>query len=252
MRFHNISLIAALVFSAAFAAAAADPPPIPKISEFAPAEDLIGQVDFFVGRAEQSLATPKDFDLARQARTVKDANTLAVLALMLAVHDQMHPLRNSAPAMLAAAQRLATAEDNYETAAKALAALKAARAGGGAAAPAAKWEKVGSLGALMKQVPLIHTALKRGVEPGRLKRQAAQSAGQSAALAAIAQASMLDIEHVANPADVAAWREYCAQMREACGMVNSAVRNGDQDRVAEGMQRLTHSCDACHAKFRQQ
>src|ERR1700680_2435174 len=57
-----------------------EPPAIPKISDFAPSADLVEQVDFFVGRIEQSLADPADFDLAKQSRTFKDANTLAALA----------------------------------------------------------------------------------------------------------------------------------------------------------------------------
>jgi hypothetical protein len=222
---------------------------IPKMSQFAPAEDLISQVDFYLGRLEQSLASEDSFDLAAQSRTVKDANTLAVLALVLAVHDQQHALRGSA-GLLAAAQRLAAAEGDYGRASAALKDLKAARAGGGGDGPAVSWQKSASLPALMKQVPLVHTSLKRGVDPSRLARQKTQSAGQAAVLAAIAQASMLDTEYAANAADLAEWRSYCTAMRDASGEVNSAVRAADSARVAESMKRLTQSCDACHAKFR--
>src|SRR5262249_8370456 len=78
-----------------------------KISAFAPAKDLLEQVDFYIGRVEQSLAEPADFDEAKQSRTVKDANTLAVLALVLGAHDEQHPLKESMPAMLKGAQALA-------------------------------------------------------------------------------------------------------------------------------------------------
>ena len=250
-RGRSLALLVAFITPLGSATAGgAQPEAIPKISEFAPAEDLIAQVDFYLGRIEQSLATEGDFDPAKQSRTFKDANTLAVLALVLAVHDQPHALRDSAAGLLASAQRLAAAEDNYQRASAALSELKAARAGGAAAAAPVKWEKSASLPALMKQVPLIHTALKRGVEPSRLARQKAPSAGQSAALAAIAQASMLDTEYGATAADLAEWRAYCAAMRDASGQVNSAVRAGDSARVADGMKRLAQSCDACHAKFR--
>jgi cytochrome c556 len=223
---------------------------VPKISAFAPAEDLIQQVDFFIGRVEESLADPADFAGAKQSRTVKDGNTLAVLALMLALHDEEHRLKASMPAMLASAQSLATADDNFEQARTALAGIKAARAETAPQGPPAKWEKVASLAALMKQVPLIHSGLKRGADPKRLARQAVQSAGQSAALAAIAEASMLDTEHAKSPDDVEKWRQSCAQMRDAAAEVNGAVHAQDQERVAAGMKRLLVSCDACHAKFR--
>lgn len=221
-----------------------------KVSQFAPAKDLLQQVDFFIGRASDSLADPKDFDEAKQSRTFKDANTLSAIALALAMHDEEFEHKAAMPGLLKAAQQLATAGDNAELATQSLAAIKAARAGGKVEGASARWEPVASLAALMKQVPLIHSGLKRGVEPNRLTRQATQSAGQAAALAAVAQASWLDTEHIKKPEDVGAWREYCAQMRDAAGEVNSAVRAADQARVNSGMQRLAQSCETCHAKFR--
>ena len=102
----------------------------------------------------------------------------------------------------------------------------------------------------MKQVPLIHTGLKRGVEPSRLARQKAQSAGQSASLAAIAQASRLDTDWVKSPEEAAQWRQFCVEMRDAAGDVNADVHTQDSQRVAAGMKALTKSCDDCHARFR--
>jgi cytochrome c556 len=160
------------------------------------------------------------------------------------------PLKTSMPSMLTAAKALAESGDQVEQARTALAQIKAARAGNAPSTATAKWEKAASLAALMKQVPLIHTALKRGVEPNRLGRQAVQSAGQAAALAAIAEAASLDPEPARSDQDVAIWRDYCAQMRDAAGEVNAAVHAKDSDRVAAGMKRMTQSCDACHAKFR--
>ncbi len=226
------------------------PPEIPKISSFAPAKDLIQQVDFYIGRISESLADPADFDLAKQSRTLKDANTLAALALMLAVHDEQHPLKPGAAALLKSAQELSNAGENAQQAGAALEGVKRARAATEGSGEGVKWEKAASLSALMKAVPLVHTGLKRGVEPNRLARQAAQTAGQSAALAAIAQASLLDPEPAKTPADVERWVQLCIQMRDAAGEVNSAVHAQDQAQVATAMKRLTQSCDACHAKFR--
>jgi len=225
------------------------PPEIPKISTFAPAKDLIQQVDFYIGRLSESLSDA-DFDLAEQSRTLKDANTLAVLALMLAVHDEQHPLKPGAAAMLKSAQELSKVGDDAQRGGTALEAIKRARAATDGDGEPVKWEKAASLSALMKAVPLVHTGLKRGVEPNRLARQAAQTAGQSASLAAIAQASMLDPEPAKNPAEVEDWVRYCIQMRDASGEVNSAVHAQDQAKVSAAMKRMTQSCDACHAKFR--
>jgi len=223
----------------------------PKISEFAPSNDLLQQVDFFIGRISESLADPADFDGAKQSRTLKDANTLAALALVLGVHDQSFPERASMPALRDAATRLAEAGEDSARASAALEAIRKARTGADQASAEAKWEKTASLAALMKQVPLVHTGLKRGVEPNRLARQAAQSAGQSASLAAIAQAAMLDDEYAKTPADLQQWVAFCAEMRDAAGQVNSAVHKQDPPAVAAGMKRLDASCETCHAKFRQ-
>ena len=138
-------------------------------SEVAPAKDLINQVDYFINRLEQSLSAAADFDGARQSRTWKDANTLAALALMLAMHDEEHALKAAAPSMLRAAKDLAIADDNFTQAQAAFTRIKAARLGMVAPAEPAKWEKVASLVAIMKQVPLIHDGLKRGIEPERLR-----------------------------------------------------------------------------------
>jgi cytochrome c556 len=222
----------------------------PKISEFAPSKDLLQQVDFFVGRVSESLADPTDFDGAKQSRTFKDANTLAALALVLGVHDQEFPEKTGMPAMREASLRLADAGDDASRASSALEAIRKSRGGAADGAGAAKWEKTASLAALMKQVPLIHIGLKRGVEPSRLARQATQSAGQSASLAAIAQAAMLDNEYAKTSADLEQWVAFCAEMRDAAGQVNSAVHKQDQPGVAAGMKRLAASCETCHQKFR--
>ncbi len=207
-RFHVVKLVLLLASGGILVSRAfSEAPAVPKVSTFAPAEDLLQQIDFFMGRVAESLADPADFDLAKQARTLKDANTLAALSLVLALSDQDHPQKASMPMMLRAAQRLAVAEDSFEKANAAFGEIRRARGGAVEPVAAARWEKSASLAALMKQVPLIHAGLKRGVEPSRLTRQAPQSAGQSAALAAIAQASMVDSEYAKTPAEVEKWYE---------------------------------------------
>jgi hypothetical protein len=239
-----------------FALLAADTPSepvaVPKVSTFAPAADLLAQVDFFLARASESLSDPARFDLAKQSRTAKDANTLAALALMLAMHDEKFAEKPAMASLLRASGKLAAASDNYEQASAALVALKRARSGSGEPGAAAKWEKVASLPALMKQVPLVHSGLKRAVDGDRLARLKAQSSGQSAALAAIAQASMLDAQYAKTPAEATKWRERCAEMRDAAGSVNAAIHAQDAARVAAGMKRLFQSCESCHAAFRSQ
>jgi hypothetical protein len=219
-------------------------------TSFAPAADLLDQVDFYIARGEESTSAPQAFDMAKQARLLKDAHTLAALGLALSMHDEDFPAKPAMPGLIRAAQRLAVAETDYDKARAALAEVKAARAGKAEPSTEAKWEKVASLPALMKQVPLVHTQLTRGTRGDRLARSAKQSAGQAATLAAIAQASILDTEYAQTPEAMQKWRQYCEQMRDAAGEVNSAIHAAQSERVTAAMKRLLVSCESCHAAFR--
>jgi cytochrome c556 len=97
---------------------------------------------------------------------------------------------------------------------------------------------------------VIHARLTRGVDRRRLARQAEKSAGESATLAAIAQASIVDTSYAKTPAQAEQWRQYCGEMRDAASEVNAAVHAQDVDRVSAGMKRMLLSCEACHATFR--
>jgi hypothetical protein len=218
-----------------------DEPTAVKVSSFAPAEDLIQQVDFFLGRLDQCLANRDDFEGPNQSRVWKDSHTLSALALVLALHDQDHALKRAAPAVLAESQILATSNEDYERSRAALAQLKLARWGQSAGQPPETWKQVASLAALMKQVPLIHNGLSRGVEKNRLARQEAQSAGQAAALAAVAQVAMFDTQYTMTAESSEKWRHFCAEMRDAAGEINSAIHQRNQADVDAGMARLQNS-----------
>ncbi|MHB1033764.1 MAG: hypothetical protein ACYC35_14695 [Pirellulales bacterium] len=239
-----------LVVGAAFLAiswATAAPPAAPKVSTFAPAEDLVAQVKYYVARVDEVVATEDEYT-SSGTKLGKDANTLAVLALALGMHDQANGMKASAPALLKASQELAKTTD-YKSAKSAAAAVKKAAAGGTASA-ALQWEKVATLPELMKQVPLVNTALKRGMTTAsRFKSQATKSAGYSATLAVIAQAAMCDISEVKNPADTDKWYKFCADMRDGFGAVNAAIKKGDQKAASSGVTKLTKTCDDCHAVF---
>jgi cytochrome c556 len=240
-------LLAAIGQAASAGPAVSDEPA--KVSGFAPAADLAAQVDYYLGRLGESLSDGKDYDEAKQSRVSKDANTLSVLALVLAMHDAEPKYRGGE--LITAARHLAESSDHYEPAAQALAEVK--KAAGGSQAPpptAVQWGKVASLEALMKQVPIVNNSLKRGLEPNRFKRQADQSAGQSATLAAIAQAVQFDPPADKDAEAVAQWQTLCRQMRDAAGEVNAAIHAGDQQAAQAGMKRLAQNCDACHEKFR--
>ncbi|HTU26495.1 MAG TPA: hypothetical protein VMF30_13905 [Pirellulales bacterium] len=219
----------------------------PKPSQYAPAADLIDQAEYYIGRIGEALTDEKEFNEDLQKRTANDANTLAVIALVLAKHDEANKLQ-AAP-FLPATRRLAEVADKFGPATAALAEVKKAAEAGGAPAADVAWEPVAPLDSLMRQVPIVNNSLRRGLDPNRFKRQQKQAAGQAATLAAIAQAAQFDLSD-ADDASAADWRALCREMRDAAGGVNSAVHAGDPSGAQAGAKRLAQNCDACHEKFR--
>ncbi len=233
-------------------ALAAEPPPTPpKVSTFAPADDLASQVDQYIKDLEKVVATEdeyKDSISETNSKVANDANTLVVIALALGLHDQDSKYKAQAGALIEAAQDLAATKD-YASAKKGVAAVKDAAAGKGAGGGALKWQKAASLPELMKEVPLINTKLTRLVKGANFQKKAKDTAGYSAAIAAIAQGSMADISEAKNADQVKQWYGFSAAMRDSAGSVNAAIHKADEPAAAAAMKKLAQSCDDCHAVF---
>ena len=227
---------------------AADPPAAPATSTYAPAEDLVAQVNASLKDLEEALSTADDFEV-KQTRVVREANTLAALGLVLALHDTDHPLKAAAPALIPAAQKLAKAK-TLDEAKPALDGVKAALAGGSGSADPPAWGKVAGLGALMKQVTFINGRLRRNVTGKRFADQSADTARYAALLAAIGQVTNYDTHEVKDAAQLPQWYEYCAAMRDSAGRINAAAKAGDQDAAKAAMADLEKSCSGCHKTFR--
>ncbi len=221
--------------------------PSPKPSQYAPAADLVEQADYYIGRLSEALATEKDFDKDMQKRSKNDAHTLAAIVLVLAKHDQPNKLQ--AGALLPAVRKLAENIGDFGQAGAALAEVKQAAVSEGAPAAEVSWQSVASLSALMQQVPIVNNSLRRGLEANRFKRQQKQSAGQSATLAAIAQAASFDLSST-DDNTAAEWQTLCHEMRDVAGQINTAVHGEDLSGAQAGAKLLAQNCDACHEKFR--
>jgi hypothetical protein len=182
-----------------------------------------------------------------QKRAKNDAHTLAVIALVLARHDEPNKLQ--AAAFLPAVRRLADVAGDYGPAVAALAEVKRVAAEGGPPAADVAWQTVAPLDALMRQVPIVNNSLRRGLDASRFKRQQKQTAAQAATLAAIAQAASFDLSD-ADDASADDWRALCRDMRDVAGQINSAVHAGDSSQAQTSAKRLAQNCDACHEKFR--
>ncbi len=228
---------------------AANPPAPPKVSSYAPAKDIIGQVEYYQKRL--AAAVSKDeLKTNEQKRMAKDAHTLTVLLLAIGMHDEDNPLKASAPKLLPLSQKLAALTKDQAAAKVAFEELSAAirsKATGGAPL---KWEKVASLHDLMEQVPNINNRLRSSLRKRKFEKDQEKSAGYSAALAVIAQASMADLEAVTEPGQEADWYKYCIEMRDSSGEINKAIHAQEYDAATKAMKRLQKSCDDCHEAFR--
>ncbi|HYW78978.1 MAG TPA: hypothetical protein VE890_05345 [Thermoguttaceae bacterium] len=212
-----------------------------KVSSFAPAADLVGQVDYYLERLAESVET-EDAYAEDQDKIAKDSNTIVILALVLGLHDEDNQYKAVAPGLLKAAQKLAATTD-YASAKEATAAVVAA-----ASTPSEgelKWEKVASLPEMMKQVPLVNTKLKRYASRNRHD----DVVEYSALIAAIAHGTLENADETEEPTEVDKWKAFSISMRDAAGAVNAAAHAEDEEAVTAAMEKLAVSCEDCHAVF---
>ncbi len=223
---------------------AADLPPAPPLSTLAPVDDLVGQVESCVEELESCVESKEEYEDSAE-KLERYCNTLAVIALTIGLHDQNSKLKLAAPGLVKASQELAAAKD-FASARAGVARVKAAMSSSGNPA-ALRWAKVASLHALMEQVPLVNTRLKRYMR--RFDRGAPMIAGYSASLVAIGQASMANADETTAPDKVAEWYKYCLHMRDGSAALNKAAHAKDEEAAKAAMAILQQSCDDCHAVF---
>lgn len=219
-----------------------------KPSQYAPVKDLIAQIEAYLQQIGTDLAAEGDYGDEQKARVVKDANTLVVLAQVLANHDEAHARQSSAAALFSASQSLASDYEDFNAAKTAFEKVRTAwQSGNGKAVP---WEPSASLTELMKQVPIVNNKLRSGVTGRRFDRTIEPNAGFAATLAAISQASMIDMNYCSGKDEEARWAKICADMRDASATVGAAVRQKDQKGATAALARLAKTCDDCHADFK--
>ena len=226
---------------------AAEPPLPPALSSLVPVEDLVAQVEYYVEELEECVEDSQEFEDSAE-KIERYAGTVAVLALSVGLHDQDTPLRRAAPVLVKVSQELAVSKD-FSSARMAVSKLKAALTSTGNPA-ALKWGKVADLHALMEQVPLINTRIKRYMR--RFEKGIPYVIGNSAALVAIGQGSMPNADETEAPDKVAEWYKFCIQMRDSASALNKAAHANDEAAAETAMKALQQSCDDCHAVFHQE
>jgi hypothetical protein len=220
----------------------------PKLSAFAPAADILGQLETHLQQIEEVAGDAAGFENQSQRdRLAEHASAVAILSLALALHDEDHAAKQAAPGMLKAAQELVAAKD--------LAAVKAGLAKLKAQAPAEaaarlKWSMVAPRRNLMKQVEVAHLGLGRNVP--RMARRPEPVRRQAAYLAVVAQAVLHDAPADAKPEDLENWRKWSTAMRDSAAAVNLAAQRKDLAAAEAALKRLSQSCDDCHEVFQKE
>jgi hypothetical protein len=223
-------------------------PDVPKLSSFAPANDLVNQLKKYIQEIDTTLQDEQEYKDS-EGKIGRCASTLSVIALCLGLHDEQNEYKLRAAALIKAAGELA-ATTEYQPAKKAFEGVKAAADGKVPFQGELKWEKVASLPDLMKQVPNINSKLKQNIKGAKFKSKAKDTAGYTAAIAAIAQGSMADVSNAKNPDQIKQWYEFSIQMRDAAGEANTAIHAGNESVAKQAiMKKLAKSCEDCHAVF---
>lgn len=221
----------------------------PAVSSYAPLTDLVAQLKYYIDRMSADLSDEDGFGEDQVGRLEKNASTVAVLALMLGMHDQENPPKKSASHVIELSLQLAEQAGDFEEAKETLALLKAAIEEGDEGEEL-EWEPVGDLMLLMQQVPVVNNTLRRGVTSRRFMRSIDQTAGHAVTLAAIGQVSMLNLDYCGDEEEEKEWQQLCVDMRDAAAEVYRAVRKKDQKAAKVSMEKIVTSCDDCHEKFR--
>ncbi|MDR3234020.1 MAG: hypothetical protein LBT46_10230 [Planctomycetaceae bacterium] len=227
-----------------------------------PVADLTAQIDEYVTKIGKNIeeldGSTKYKEDAEQI--VRDANGLILVtkAAGLAADDSKY--KKFAPQIIAAAKKLETAE-NLEAAQKTFAALKEALEGKGEAGmQPLDWNtKTASLKPVMKAVPNLNSAIKRTSDKESklkktLEKKSAQLFGGLAALAAIAQGSIANVQDTAKPDAHAEWKKECEQLRDTALKANAAAHafadgKADYAAFAKAMEDVNNSCHDCHKIF---
>ncbi len=217
-------------------------------SSYAPAKDLQFQVNYLMQRIDGDLKNEPKYD-RHVKRVMRDANTIAVLALVMGKHDEQNTLKGTSTAVIKAAHELSAKAKDLGAAKSAYAVLVARLKSPSSESPTA-WKGVGDIEQLMQQIPELDRSLKIAVKPTRFAKSREKAASLAATMAALAQVSMFDGTYCTDAADEAEWVELCVCLRDAATDVHAAIQEGDSDAATAALKPLARTCDDCHEQFK--
>jgi len=221
-----------------------------KVADYAPAEDLLAAQKYFLTQFEEPLANKAEYAEDLQERVKKNALVLAVVAMNLGLHEKAAPAETKSAAIFPLAVELAASAKDYDKAKACYDKLLVSASNSGTADPTPlAWSMVRGQGALMKKTNELNSAIKRNLTPSRFEKQAETLKYQTATMAALGQATLLDTHEVKNPADLPTYEKYAVEFRTAAAELNKAIHAADQAAALKAFAQMDRSCNTCHQKF---
>ena len=238
--FLSVAALAGAFLAPAFAAEKV------KMSEVAPAADLLTEAKAAVASLETALASNDSYLKGKKKAIPKDAGLVAILAQSLAEYEGAD-VPVAAADLRDAAVSLAKS-DSYDSAKAAFAKVKAAM---GTKTSTAKsehdWHGLIDLDSVMVEVNVRNGALRKQM---RKVTDAETASRDAAVLAILAIAIAADTHEVKNKADVPKWEGYSADLRIQSAKVAAAMKKNDVEGGKEAFLAAAKSCSSCHADFR--
>lgn len=237
-----------MIFAVPFLAAWGEAPT--PVKPTAPLDDIVYEVNDKIEQLDALLASAESYEEKREAEIQRAFGVLAVMGQAIAEHEDREMTEISGPALREAALPF-TIETSFDDARAILAAVKEARAGGGAtAAPVEhEWDKLFPMYPMMEEINDRNAALVRVIRRPRGRE------GESAHASTIALLSIVmyaDTHLVEGEDDVAAWRDMSDEYRRLMVQAAEAIRAEDGDTARTHFDAANATCDRCHEKFRDQ
>lgn len=244
-------VLTALLFVTAVAVSA-DGEAKPKLSDIAPVENFSSAADEKIAALEKYVATPEAFDKSAQ-KLKRDAGMVAVLAQVIAEHDQDSPAKQSAVPLRNAALKLAVAT-TLDDATQLLKEIQQAQAGKGTGSDVAMdWAELINFESLMNEVALRNRNVGRSVRKMRRgldQKTRDEVAADADILAVLAMVAAADTHPVKDKATIDGWKNFANEQRTAAIATAAAFRKNDAQGAKTAYTRLAKSCSGCHKEYR--
>lgn len=245
LRVSLLSLCLSVVAVASFAAA-----PV-KIKDVAPGADLVLEADAKIKALEEALSSADKYQEAKAGPLGRDAGVLAALSQAILESEEKPAWKAAAADVRDGAIAIGNAK-SFEDAKKGLDGVKAAAAGTAAGAkPEAEWNKLGKLGAVMKEVNARNGKLRRAVRKlPEKEEELAQTARDASVLAVLALVTHEDTHEVKNDSDKPLWQQQSKDFQKEMTAAAAAFKGKDLAGAKKAFDAANKACNECHKKFR--